>query len=327
MLALAPIMFLIGRVWKLPGYKALVSAAAFVSTAAFVIPVRGILLSQSDFNKPMNLLSHRVIQDFVNKIDTMGYRVDFRDTVFDNKFWAMNASYYGIKSFYNQLTPQPYPQFQFILLRSVPHLREMMGARYVLCGAAESPTAADAKQMLETEGYKLYENANPMSRLTLVHQVAGSATNVAGFLEVVQRGFDYLAEAYVTPHDLERVRQFFGNRPMLARPEDVVANVINQPNRSYSRVQSNAGSLLILNEWFTSAWKVRVNGINQPTLRVNQWQVGVLLPAGKNDVEFEYRPMLFRTLMSLNRTTVVLVLGFLIFLWYRNRRTTSSDPV
>jgi hypothetical protein len=327
MLALAPIMFLIGRVWKLPGYKALVSAAAFVSTAAFVIPVRGILLSQSDFNKPMNLLSHRVIQDFVNKIDTMGYRVDFRDTVFDNKFWAMNASYYGIKSFYNQLTPQPYPQFQFMLLGSVPHLREMMGARYVLCGAAESPTAADAKQMLETEGYKLYENANPMSRLTLVHQVAGSATNVAGFLEVVQRGFDYLAEAYVTPHDLERVRQFFGNRPMLVRPEDVIANVINQPNRSYSRVQSNAGSLLILNEWFTSAWKVRVNGINQPTLRVNQWQVGVLLPAGKNDVEFEYRPMLFRTLMSLNRTTVVLVLGFLIFLWYRNRRTTSSDPV
>ena len=91
------------------------------------------------------------------------WRVDFRDTVFDNKFWAMNASYYGIKSFYNQLTPQPYPQFQFILLRSVPHLREMMGARYVLCGAAESPTAAGAKQMLETEGYKLYENANPMS--------------------------------------------------------------------------------------------------------------------------------------------------------------------
>ena len=41
-----------------------------------------------------------------------------------------------------------------------------MGARYVLCGSAESPTDADAKQMLETEGYRLYENANPMSRLT-----------------------------------------------------------------------------------------------------------------------------------------------------------------
>jgi hypothetical protein len=327
MLALAPIMFLIGSAWKLSGYKAVASAAAFVSTAALVIPVRGISVAQSAFDKPMNLLSHRVLQRVATETDVRDWRVDFRDSVFDNKFWGMNASYYGIKSFYNQLTPQPYAQFEFMLRGSVPHLRAMMGARYVLCGPAESPTDADTKQRLEIEGYRLYENANPMNRFTLVHQVAGSAPNVASFVEIIQRGFDYHSEAYVTPHDLESVRKFFGNQPVSARPEDVIANVINQPNRSYSRVQSNAGSLLILNEWFTSAWKVRVNGINQPTLRVNQWQVGVLLPAGKNDIEFEYRPMLFRTLMSLNRTTVVLVLGFLIFLWYRNRRTTSSDPV
>ena len=72
-----------------------------------------------------------------------------------------------------------------------------MGARYVLCGSAESPTDAEAKQMFEIEGYKLYENANPMSRLTLVHQVAGSAANVASFVEIIQRGFDYHSEAYV----------------------------------------------------------------------------------------------------------------------------------
>ena len=284
-------------------------------------------MTQSSFDKPNNLLSHRVLQRIATETDVRDWRMDFRDSVFDNKFWGMNASYYGIKSFYNQLTPQPYAQFEFLLLGHVPHLRAMMGARYVLCGPAESPTDADAKQMLEIEGYKLYENANPMSRLTLVHQVAGSATNVASFVEIIQRGFDYHSEAYVTPHDLESVRQFFDNRPMSAPPEDVITNVIDQPNRSYSRVESNAASLLILNEWFTPAWKVRVNGVSQPALRVNQWQVGVLLPAGKNDVEFEYDPTLFRALMILNRTTVVLILGFLILRWYRNRSVASSNPV
>ena len=268
-----------------------------------------------------------MLQRIANETEIRDWRIDFRDSVFDNKFWGMNASYYGIKSFYNQLTPQPYAQFEFMLLGHVPHLRAMMGARYVLCGSAKSPTDADAKQMLETEGYKLYENANPMKRLTLVHQVAGSATNVASFVEIIKRGFDYDSEAYVTPHDLESVRKFLGNQPMSARPEDVITNVINQPNRSYSRVESNAASLLILNEWFTPAWKVRVNGVSQPALRVNQWQVGALLPAGKNDVEFEYRPTLFRVLMMLNRTTVVLILGFLILRWYRNRSVTSSNPV
>ncbi len=326
-LALAPLLFALGRFSGVSRGKVFALAGLLVSIPAMVIPVRGISVAQSEFDKPTNLLSHKVLQRIATDTEIHDWRVDFRDSVFDNKFWGMNASYYGIKSFYNQLTPQPYTQVKFMLLGSVPHLRAMMGARYVLCGPAESPTDANTKQMLETEGYKLYENPNPMNRLTLVHQVAGSATNVARFVEIIKRGFDYDSEAYVTPHDLESVRQFFGNRPMSARPEDVITNVIDQPNRSYSRVESNAASLLILNEWFTPAWKVRVNGVSQPALRVNQWQVGALLPAGKNDVEFEYSPTLFRVLMILNRTTAVLVLGFLILLWYRNRSVASSNPV
>jgi len=326
MLALAPLLFILGRFSKVPRCKFLTLAGVLVSVAAMVIPVRGISVSQSAFDKPTNLLSHRVLQRIVTETDVRDWRIDFRDSVFDNKFWGMNASYYGIKSFYNQLTPQPYAQFEFMLLGSVPHLRAMMGARYVLCGPAESPTDANTKQMLEIEGYKLYENANPMNRFTLVHQVEGSAPNVAGFVEIIQTGFNYHSEAYVTPRDLESVRKFLGNQPMSARPEDVITNVINQPNRSYSRVESNAASLLILNEWFTAAWKVRVNGVSQAALRVNQWQVGALLPAGKNDVEFEYQPTLFRALMILNRTTVVLILGFLILRWYRNRSVARSNP-
>ena len=327
MLALAPLLFVLGRFSKVRDCKVLMLSGVLVSVTAMVIPVRGISVSQSAFDKPTNLLSHRVLQRIATETDVRDWRIDFRDSVFDNKFWGMNASYYGIKSFYNQLTPQPNAQFEFMLLGNVPHLRAMMGARYVLCGPAESPTDANTKQMAEIEGHRLYENANPMNRFTLVHQVEGAAPSVARLVEIIQRGFDYQSEAYVTPHDLERVRKLFGNQPMSAQPGDVITNVINQPNRSYSRVASNAASLLILNEWFTPAWKVWVNGVRQPALRVNEWQVGALLPAGNNDVEFKYDPTLFRVLTILNRTTVVLILGFLILRWYRNRSVASSNPV
>ena len=133
-LALAPMLFVLGSVWKLSGYKNVTSAAVLISVAAVVIPVRGFSVSVSGFNKPMNLLSHRVIQSFADKIDTAGYRMDFRDKAFSPGLWAMNASYYGIKSFYNQLTPQPHDQSYFGNLTNIPHLRAMMGARYVLCG-------------------------------------------------------------------------------------------------------------------------------------------------------------------------------------------------
>jgi len=307
MLALGPIMFLIGRAWKLPGYKGVVSAAAFVSTAALVIPVRGIPVSQSGFNKPINLLSHRVLQSVAPRIDR-GYRVDFRDSTFSNRFWAMNASYYGIKSFYNQITPQPYDQFRFSNLTNIPHLCEMMGARYILCGSDNLPLDQNAKQISETDGYRLYENPNPMGRLTLVHQIAGLVNDETEFVNVISKGFDYFSAAYVTPVEFETVKRSLGSYPRLAQPKDRIVKIADQPNRSDSTVLSASPSLLVLNEWFTPAWKVRVNGKKQPVLRINQWQTGVLLPAGENRVEFDYSPTLFRLLMALNRITIVLLL-------------------
>ena len=91
-------------------------------------------------------------------------------------------------------------------------------------------------------------------------------------------------------------------------------------------MESNAASLLILNEWFTPAWKVRVNGVSQPALRVNQWQTGVLLPAGKNRIEFEYRPTLFRILTVLNRITILLLLLFVALELLRRRRLGIVRP-
>ncbi len=313
MLALAPILFVLGRISRISRYKDVVSAGLLVSIAGMVIPVRGFFISQSGFNTPVNLLSHRVLQSFADKIDATDYRIDFRDKAFSHRLWAMNASYYGLKSFYNQLTPQPYDQFRFSLLTNIPHLREMMGARYVLCGPENSPTDEGAKEIMETEGYRLYENRNPMGRLTMVHRVAGSCKNENEFLNRISTGFDYLAEAYVTPDHFDIARRFLRSSPMLPRGQDQLVKIVDQANRSYSEVESDSASLLILNEWFTPAWKVRVNGKKQPLLRVNEWQTGVLLPAGKNRVEFEYRPTLFWVLMILNPITMASLVAATIF--------------
>jgi len=321
-LALGPGLFVLGRVCRLPAFQNVVLAAVLVSVAAAVIPVRGISVSQSDFDKPLNLLSQRVLLRIATETDVSGYRVDFQDTSFDNKFWGMNASYYSIRSFYNQLTPQPYGQFRFMLLSNIPHARELMGARYVLCGPNNSPLDPLARQIVETEGYHLYEYPDPMGRLTLVHRVA-SVGGEADFIKILSKGFDYLSEAYVAPQDLNAARQFLA----AARPSsDRVTVVANHPNQSYAIVNSDAASLLILNEWFTPAWKVRVNQKNQSTLCINQWQTGVLLPPGENRVEFEYSPTLFRVLTVINRITIVLLLVFVTLEVIRKaRNTTETD--
>jgi hypothetical protein len=252
-LALAPILFVLCRFWRLSGYKNLVSAAVLVSLAAVVIPVRGFSVSESGFNQPMNLLSHRVIQSFADKIDTAGYRVDFRDKAFPNRLWGMNASYHGIQSFYNQLTPQPYSQYRFSSLTNVSHARELMGTRYVLCGSGSSPIDRNAKQAIERESYRLYENSNPMERLTLVHRIAGSVDSENAFIKTVGKGFDYFSEAYVALDTLESAQHFLRNAQTVPDFQDSITRIVDQPNRIDSSVESGSAALLILNEWFTPA--------------------------------------------------------------------------
>jgi hypothetical protein len=329
MLAMAPILFALGRMMNVSRYREVALAGLLISVAAMIIPVRGIPLSQSEFDKSINLLSHSVLQRVAPEIDAGDYRVDFRDKAFSNPFWTMNASYYGFKSFYNQLTPQPLDQFRFSNLTNVPHLREMMGARYLLCGADTSPLDPAARQILETEGYRLYENPSPMGRLTVVHRVAGRINNQAAFVQIIGKGFNYLLEAYVSPTDFNRVTAFLHDSQSVPPGQEHVFKSVDRPNQSYSTVECDAASLLILNEWFAPAWKVRVNGKKQPILRVNQWQTGVLLPAGKNRVEFEYSPTLFRALTALNRITILLLLVFVILAlvrkaWDRKRADAVS---
>jgi uncharacterized membrane protein YfhO len=127
----------------------------------------------------------------------------------------------------------------------------------------------------------------------------------------------------VTAAELDTAREFLGKASSVSHLPDRIIKIVNQPNRSYSTVESDSASLLILNEWFTPAWKVRVNGKRQPVLRVNQWQTGVLLFEGKNRVEFEYSPTLFRVLAALNRVTMVLLVLFVIFAVVRKARDRS----
>jgi len=163
-----------------------------------------------------------------------------------------------------------------------------------------------------------------MGRITLVHRLAGSATNEPKFINTISKGFDYFSEAYVTPRDFESTQYLLGSAQMLPHPRDRITKIVDQAYRSYSAVESDSASLLVLNEWFTPAWKVRVNDKDQTVRRVNEWQTGVLLPAGNNRVEFEYRPTLFQVLMVLNRITIVLLLLFVIFAVVRNARASSS---
>ncbi len=311
-LLLAPIVVLLGLLFRIKATPVLALAAILASVASAISPTRTVEIADSTYVDSANLRSLEILSAIRDKIEPGDFRMDFRDQQFDVFHWGMNSSYFGFNSFYDEETPQPYDQFRFSQVHE-PYLRAMMGTRYVLCSAEEKPTDPGAKVRLEVQGYKLFENAAYMSRLALVHTLAGIVKGENQFITEAGRGFDFLKSAYIKEKDASRVEGFLSKAPV----ETSVANdslyaISSSTNRVAAMVESSQPGVLILNEWFIPAWRAKVNGDSKRILRVNQWQVGVPVGAGRNIVEFTYRPSVSWGLLILNRVTWLLLAALVL---------------
>jgi hypothetical protein len=324
---LAPAVALLGFLYRIRTTPVFAMAALCASVASAISPPCTFDLANSGYVASENLRSLEVLAAVREKIEPGNFRFDFEDTKFSVFSWGMNASHFGLASFYLNLETQPYDQFRFSQLRRIPYLRAMMGTRYVLCSAEKTPTDPGAELRFEVQGHKLFENPAYMGRLTFVHTLAGKINDESEFIKEVGRGFDFLGKAYIQEKDASRLVPFLSmastEKPAISDRLDVLRNSVNRVEVS---VESSQPGVLILNEWFIPAWRATVNGDSKPILRVNQWQVGVPLHPGRNLVEFNYRPPAFWALLILNRVTWLL-LGVLVLMHLVRLALTKTTTV
>ena len=311
-LLLAPIVVLLGFLFRIKATPLLALAAILASVASAISPPRTFHLHSSIYAEGENLRSLKILSAIRDKIEPGDFRMDFRDRQFHVFSWGMNSSYFGFNSFYNQLTPQPYDQFRFSQVHE-PYLRAMMGTRYVLCSAEEKPTDPGATVRLEVQGYKLFENAAYMGRLALVHTLAGIVKGENQFITEARHGFDFLKSAYIQEKDASRVEGFLSKTSMeTSAVNDRLYVIRSSTNQVVAVVESSQPGVLVLNEWFIPAWRAKINGHSKGIVRINQWQVGVPVRAGKNVVEFTYRPAVFWWLLILNHVTWILLAALVL---------------
>jgi len=93
-------------------------------------------------------------------------------------------------------------------------------------------------------------------------------------------------------------------------------------NRVVLSVQSDSRAIVILNEYYSPAWQVMVNGVRTTPVAVNLNQIGVPVSRGGSLIEFEYRPRLLPWLTTLQRVTILMTIVGLI-VW---RRRAAALP-
>jgi len=303
-------------------------AAFVVSLAAMICPPRSFNPSISEFAKPQNLKSHKVLEELRSRLKPGDYRLDFVDPKFNPGSWAMNASYYDFDSFYNQLTPQPYEQFRISWPLRRASLRELMGDRYVLCAQGSKPLDPMATPRFGIYGYTLFENPAYMDRVTLIHSLAGTYTDETELLAGIGQSFDFKHRVFL---DKDEASKLGAVLPSEVPPQDKTANEkaairYESTNHISIEIRATLPGLVVLNRWFTPAWKAKVNGKSLPIFRANQWQVGVAVPTGKSIVEFSYRPTLASILLVLSRVTWVVIVFLVGAICWKRRSPTIHAP-
>jgi hypothetical protein len=282
----------------------------------------------SEYLRADNLKSHRVLRRLAQLPDIGHYRVVVLDSQFRPLEWGSNASYYGIRTFYLNCTPVPYDQFREMFDEQAVNFRKLRGAKYFVCGQNSMPFDPNARLLFTESGYRVYEVSDPMEPYTLVHKVVPSA-NRQVFQNELATGFDY---EHVAALEQQKGQASFpplrtierGGAPVSAT-EDFVEPIFQTPNLFGVLANSTQPGLLILNERWSDAWHARVNSQPAKVLRANFTQPAVALPAGRNYVEFEYKPMLFWALLILQRVTfLILVLAGMWMVW---RSYIRSRPI
>jgi hypothetical protein len=279
----------------------------------------------SEYLRPDNLTSHRVLRRVAQLPDISKYRVVVQtgirrsgkgwgaDKALGSLLWANNASFYGIRTLYFSFTVLPVAQFREMFDEELVNLRKLRGVKYFVCGQDAKPFDSKARLLFTESGYSVYEVSDAMEPYTLVHAVR-SFSAVMPFRVQVAQGFDYRHMAAVkrsaneTPSPLLQSMEAAVASP--GASEDFLQPIVRTPNRFGVLVDSSQPGVLVFNERWSKDWHATVNSQPAKVIRANFTQPAVVLPDGRNYVEFEYKPLLFWRLLILQRITFVALLLF-----------------
>ncbi len=287
-------------------------------------------LSDGDYFGAANSTSHQTLAEISRFQDVHSYRIIFGDDKLNTQFWSMNASYYGLRTFQAYMNPVPYKQFDEVFQRfNLRNYYPMLGAKYYLCSPCEADLIRDYDLKSEINGYKLYIARQPSPKYFLINRLAGAYQDANDFYGRVNAGYDYATEAYVDSKNFTETGNWLGSQS--GRAAGNVKEERASLNDVRLSVNTQERSIFVLNEYYTTDWKARVNGGSVTTFPVNLNQVGLFLEKGDNTVEFEYHPTLFIWLLSIQRLALLILIVYALYLalltgyqFLKKKRTIDS---
>lgn len=201
----------------------------------------------------------------------------------------------------------------YILPRALQSpLLDLLNARYTL---TSNLTRLSGKYRLLdwAKGVRLYENTRAMPRSWVVHRVR-QVQDDAMALRMIDSGEINVRRRAAVTEPVEAVRPSKG-------PERVVTEKYT-PNEIRIRAELSSPGLVVLSELDYPAWKVRVDGRSQQSVRANGGLRAVRVPEGSHTITWYYSSTPTKIGFALSIATTIGILVAL-FRWPRFSRRNS----
>lgn len=193
-------------------------------------------------------------------------------------------------------------------------LVDFLGIKYVLM---RDEPLTDWTLEEKMSDYTVYENKETGSQWSLVQQIHPISEKNKRLEYLWSKAFAPDIEAITENPDHINTFQtpFYSDAILSIRQKDVYNSAIEiNPSRT--------PAFLVRNILYDSSWKARIDGIDQPLIRVNHAFQGLYIPPGSQEVTWSYEPAYFQYLRLCLPTGFIFLGIWLSLSVYRTRRTS-----
>ena len=169
------------------------------------------------------------------------------------------------------------------LLRADNPVLSSLNVRYVIVPSGDRlALGPHLRPIFEGTHARVDENTRAYPRRTLPTASAQTATRRSVFRQVTAPGFDGRREALVES----------ASAPALAPPRGPAGAEASRPGPNALDVVTTTiePRYLVVSEMYFPGWRAYVDGVETAIDRTNYLFRGVVVPAGRHTVRFEYRP-------------------------------------
>lgn len=172
------------------------------------------------------------------------------------------------------------------------------------------------------EGYRgadgslvLLDGAGPR----LVGGTEVAASREAALLAFTATGFDHTAAAVLEPAQLARLGDSDA-APTSPGPAGEVLSGVRGVNSAHLVVEADRSAWLVIPDGWDPGWSATVDGRSVPVLQADYYQRAVLVPEGRSEVRFSYRPEGFSVGVAIGALSALLCVSGTAAPWLRRRR-------